>query len=78
LNISIIFLLTALLFNIPFGFLRGRERKFSWQWFLWIHISVPFTIAARICWHIDIAFIPAIILAALLGQYLGGAIAVRK
>jgi hypothetical protein len=65
-------LVGALLLNIPCGMRRAGERKFSWQWFLWVHMPIPLIVAARIFWHVDIAFIPLIILAALVGQYIGG------
>jgi len=39
---SIVFLL-----NIPFGYWRANVRRFSTQWFLAIHIPVPFVVALR-------------------------------
>jgi len=68
----------ALLLNIPCGMRRVRERKFSWQWFLWVHMPIPLIVAARILWRIDISFIPLIILAALAGQYIGGWLGNRR
>jgi hypothetical protein len=40
---TIVFLL-----NIPFGYWRANVKKFSAQWFLAIHIPVPFIVALRI------------------------------
>jgi hypothetical protein len=34
--------------NIPFGYWRANVKKLSLQWFLAIHIPVPFIIALRI------------------------------
>ena len=46
----------VLLLNLPFGCWRARQRKFSLQWFLAIHLPVPLVIAMRIFggigWHI--------------------------
>jgi len=38
--------------NIPFGYWRNNVKKFSLQWFLSIHIPVPFIILARIFTHL--------------------------
>jgi len=51
-------LITGLVFltNLPFGYWRGRVRKFSLQWYLSIHLPVPLVIALRIFggvgWHL--------------------------
>lgn len=49
--ITIVFVL-----NVPFGYWRANTRKFSYQWFLSVHIPVPIVIAFRIFagigWHI--------------------------
>ena len=34
--------------NIPFGYWRANVRRFSTQWFLAIHIPVPFIVALRL------------------------------
>jgi len=34
--------------NIPFGYWRANVKRFSSQWFLAIHIPVPFIVAIRI------------------------------
>ncbi|HTZ19135.1 MAG TPA: hypothetical protein VMB78_11935 [Dissulfurispiraceae bacterium] len=62
----------ALLLNIPLGYLRSRSRKFSAKWFIYVHISIPLIIAARLLSHTDYRFIPLFVLAALAGQYIGG------
>lgn len=38
------FVLVALLvflINIPFGVLRGKQKRFSFKWFLYIHLPIP-------------------------------------
>jgi len=47
LKLTVIALLVFIL-NIPFGYWRANVRKFSTQWFLAIHIPVPFIVAMRI------------------------------
>ncbi|HSW64116.1 MAG TPA: hypothetical protein VLH56_12540 [Dissulfurispiraceae bacterium] len=70
-------LVVALLLNIPCGYLRSREPKYSWKWFLWVHIPVPMIVALRIFMHTELKYIPLIILAAALGQFLGGRMGVN-
>ena len=64
--------LLCLLVNIPLGMMRERSRKFSWQWFLWIHASIPVIVLCRIWLHLPALAIPINIAAAVLGQFLGG------
>jgi len=63
----------VLLFNIPFGYWRGGVRKFSLQWFLAVHIPVPFIIVLRIYGGIGFAFYTYIFLvsAFFTGQQIG-------
>ena len=63
----------CLLVNIPMGMMRERSRKFSIQWILWIHASIPLIIALRIGLHLHWIAIPINIASAVLGQFLGGA-----
>ena len=69
--ITVIFLFTLLL-NIPFGYLRGKTKKFSFKWFLYIHLPIPFVLLARILSNIDMTYIPLFMLAAVIGQVRGG------
>lgn len=63
----------CLLVNIPMGMMRERSRKFSIQWILWIHASIPLIIALRIGLHLHWVAIPINIAAAILGQIIGAA-----
>ncbi|MDF1546559.1 MAG: hypothetical protein P1P88_01980 [Bacteroidales bacterium] len=47
---------TILIFltNIPFGYWRANVKKLSFQWFLSIHLPIPFIFLARI--YTDIGF----------------------
>ena len=63
----------CLLVNIPMGMMRERSRKFSIQWILWVHASIPLIIALRIGLHLHWIAIPINIASAVLGQVLGGA-----
>jgi hypothetical protein len=46
----VLIIVTLLIFlsNVPFGYWRANVKKFSLQWFLSIHIPIPFIVLARI------------------------------
>lgn len=64
----------AIIINIPCGYLRQGYRKFSFMWFLLIHVSIPFIVLLRIntgtSWH----YIPLTLSGAIAGQLIGGRI----
>ncbi len=64
----------AFLLNLPAGYLRGKAKKFSPRWFLFIHLPIPFIAGARIISHVDIRYIPLLIFSSVLGQILGSRI----
>ena len=58
--------------NLPLGFWRAGLRKYSWQWFLAIHLSIPVVVAVRIGLGVPLWYIPLVIAVAAGGQLLGG------
>ena len=68
-------LLTVIIFliNLPFGYLRGNVKKFSFKWFLYIHLPIPFIILLRIYSDIGFAFYtyPIFVAAFFMGQIVG-------
>jgi hypothetical protein len=74
-NLFFPFLLIFFL-NIPFGYWRGGTRKFSLQWYLAIHLPIPFIVFIRIFfeygWGYEtyIVFILAFFLGQLAGKYI--------
>ncbi len=62
----------TLLLNLPFGYARAKTRKYSFRWFLYIHVPIPLIFIARTISHIHIKFVPIFALAAVIGQILGG------
>jgi hypothetical protein len=60
--------------NLLFGYFRARTKKYSFKWFLYIHLPIPVVIFARIYSHLDYRFIPVFLLAAVAGQIFGGRI----
>ncbi|HBO85189.1 MAG: hypothetical protein A2X59_01710 [Nitrospirae bacterium GWC2_42_7] len=69
--IAVIFVLTFVL-NLYFGFLRSKTKRFSFKWFLYIHLPIPVVFVARVFENIDFRYIPIFLLAAVTGQILGG------
>lgn len=63
----------TLLVNLPFGYLRGGFRKFSFWWFVTIHAPVPLIILIRkffdvqLSWHLA----PFLFGSFFLGQFAG-------
>lgn len=80
----IIAALLILLFNVPFGYWRANVKKLSSQWFLAIHVPVPFIILLRFImdtgWHWTsfVLFVSAFFLGQLLGGFLYGKIKLIK
>jgi hypothetical protein len=64
----------TVLLNLPFGYLRKGVRKFSFKWFLYIHLPIPFIFLARITAHLDFRYVPIFVAAAVAGQVLGARI----
>jgi hypothetical protein len=62
----------AFAMNVPLGYLRQGVRKFSFLWFLYIHLSIPFIIVFRMGMGISYWFIPLSLGSAVAGQIAGG------
>ncbi|MFQ5330242.1 MAG: hypothetical protein ACE5D4_09695 [Thermodesulfobacteriota bacterium] len=64
--------LIALAGNLPFGYLREDTKKFSFYWFLYIHLPIPFIIYFRkTVFDLSFHYIPIILAGAVLGQIVG-------
>jgi len=70
-----LFIFTSLL-NLPFGYARAKTKKYSFRWFLYIHLPIPLIFVARTLSHIEIKYIPIFVVAAVIGQILGGKLGV--
>lgn len=62
----------TLLLNLPFGYARAKTKKYSLRWFLYIHLPIPIIFIARTISHIQIKYIPIFVVAAVIGQIVGG------
>src|SRR5450756_689284 len=64
-------ILLAIVINLPFGAYRATVRRFSWQWFLAIHLPIPFVILMRLSFGLGWWFVPFMLARAVTGQLLG-------
>jgi hypothetical protein len=71
-NLVLAAILTFLI-NIPFGYWRTSENKFSLNWFLSIHIPIPFVILFRYFFDLGFALYtyPVMVTAFFTGQFAG-------
>ncbi|KWT82940.1 hypothetical protein [Candidatus Magnetominusculus xianensis] len=69
---AVILLVFAFVINVPFGYFRARQKVRSLNWFMYIHLPIPFVILMRSLVHLDYKFIPLSLAASVLGQYVGG------
>ena len=71
-------ILFGFLVNIPLGYIRQNCEKFSFGWYFYIHISIPFIIYLRVKSGFGWYIIPFTIGAAVGGQIVGGIINRRR
>jgi len=64
-------IIAAFLLNLPFGYFRGNTKKFSFQWFLYIHLPIPFIFVLRTMAGFGFKIVPFMIAGAVAGQILG-------
>ncbi len=63
--------LFAFVLNLPFGWLRSKTKKFSFYWFLYIHLPIPFVIVFRLLAGFSMKIIPIMLAASIAGQVIG-------
>ncbi len=75
-NVLIVSIIVFLL-NLPFGMWRSKTKKFSLQWFLSVHIPIPFVIALRFAFNLGFKWwtYPFLVGSFFLGQFSGKKIA---
>jgi ABC-type proline/glycine betaine transport system permease subunit len=68
----------TLVVNLPFGFMRARAERYSLSWILYIHLPIPLIYLLRRLLMFSVAVIPALVVAAVVGQICGGKIRTLK
>ena len=71
LELETLTILVAIAINLPFGAYRATVRRFSWQWFVAVHLPIPLFILMRLSFGLGWWFVPFILASALTGQLLG-------
>lgn len=74
LGLAVVVSIAALLINVPMGYWRSMVKKYSFQWFLAIHMAVPVIYTLRVKAGLGLAVIPALVAFAIAGQVIGGKI----
>ncbi len=71
-NLIIVTILTFLV-NLPFGYLRSKEKRLSFKWFLYIHLPIPIIVFMRFYFQLGFKWwtYPFLIAAFFLGQLVG-------
>lgn len=69
--------LLSVLISVPCGYLRENYKKYSFMWFLLIHLPIPFIVLLRVKAGLGWQIIPLTLGGSVAGQILGGAISRR-
>ena len=64
-------IIAAFVLNLPFGYFRGNTKKFSFKWFLYIHLPIPFIFVLRTLAGFGFNIVPLMIAGAVAGQVIG-------
>ncbi len=68
----------AFVVSVPCGYLRQNYKKYSFMWFLLIHLPIPFIVMLRVKAGLDLRFIPLTVCGSVAGQIFGGIISRRR
>jgi hypothetical protein len=68
----------AFVISIPCGYMRENYAKYTFMWFLLIHIPIPFIVWVRIESGINWRIIPLTIAGSIGGQIVGGMVSRRR
>jgi len=70
--ILVCLVILAFMVSVPCGYIRQNYAKYSFMWFLLVHIPIPFIVLLRVevglSWH----YIPLTLGGAIAGQLAGG------
>ena len=69
--------LVAFIISIPCGYIRQNYKKYSFMWFLLIHLPIPFIVLLRVKAGLDWHAIPLTLGGSVAGQIVGGIVSRR-
>jgi len=72
--------LATLITNIPFGYWRQGVKKFSWKWFLFVHLPIPMVVAYRYIFELGFQLYtyPFMVIGFFGGQWIGARIRKKR
>lgn len=68
----------SLIVSVPCGYIRQNYPKYSFIWFLLIHLPIPFIVLLRLKAGLDWHYIPLTLAGSIAGQIIGGAASRRR
>lgn len=68
----------AIIISIPCGYIRQSYSKYSFMWFLLIHLPIPFIVLLRLKADLSWHFIPLTVGGSIVGQIIGGFVSRRR
>ena len=68
----------AFVVSVPCGYLRQNYKKYSFMWFLLIHLPIPFIILLRVKAGVGWQVIPLTLGGSVAGQIVGGIASRRR
>lgn len=68
----------ATIISIPCGYIRQNYPKYSFMWFLLIHLPIPFIVMLRLKAGLGWYYIPLTLGGSIAGQVIGGAVSRRR
>jgi hypothetical protein len=71
-------IILAIVISIPCGYLRQNYKKYSFMWFLLIHLPIPFIVLLRVKAGLGWQIIPLTLSGSVAGQIIGGVISRRR
>lgn len=69
-----VLLIVTFVITLPFGYWRERCRRFTLEWWLAIHLVIPFIFFMRHWGGYSFLYIPAFLYSTVIGQIVGGRI----
>lgn len=71
-------IILAFVVSVPCGYLRQNYKKYSFMWFLLIHLPIPFIVLLRVKAGLGWQVIPLTLGGSVAGQIVGGIVSRRR
>lgn len=71
-------IILAFVVSVPCGYLRQNFKKYSFMWFLLIHLPIPFIVLLRVKAGLGWQYIPLTLGGSVAGQIIGGIVSRRR